>query len=123
MNTQYLQYHGWIVLATSADDWDDGMWEEAIDKVRQLLVQLSPEKGHSGLVPPSDMGWQLVYLDGLTVDSIAPPLEVMTKIVKVCDASFGELVVLHGPDAPSVIERYRLADKKLMKYPMFGPLA
>ncbi len=46
-----MEYHGWVVLATSSSNWDDGDFEGAFDHIRQLLARLPVDEGHSGLLP------------------------------------------------------------------------
>ncbi len=91
MAAKSIEYHGWIVLATSSSSWDDGDFEQAFDQVRQLLAGLPEEEGHSALFPDDSVLPWTVYLKGYDVESVDVPVGIMTSIAKILDGSYGEL--------------------------------
>lgn len=116
------EYHGWIALATSRDDWDDGDLEEAYSKVERLLSRLNPEGGHWALLTDSGMLPRMVYLNCFDADSVTVPEELMKEVAIVFDRAYGELAVFNAPtpDAlwhPAGVRRYVLAEGKFSPCP------
>lgn len=113
-----IEYHGWIVLATSQDDWDDGDFENAFCRVEGMLERLCPEEGHEALLADCAILPKVVYLKGVEVDSIDVVTNTLAEIGLVFDRAYGELAVLEETDrdecwSPSHIIRYLLVDGEL----------
>jgi hypothetical protein len=111
-----LEYHAWIVLATSDADWGDGDFKQAFDLVEKLLAGLSPEEGHSAIISGNEIYPRIVYLSACDVPSIEHPVEVMKRIAQVFDKAYGELVagdVTEGDWIPSRTDRYVLTNRQL----------
>jgi len=111
-----LEYHAWIVLATSDADWGDGDFKQAFDRVERLLAGLSPKEGHSAIMSGNEIYPRIVYLSACDVQSIGQPIEVMKAIAQVFDKAYGELVagdVTEGDWIPSRTDRYVLTNRGL----------
>ncbi|HOI54377.1 MAG TPA: hypothetical protein PLP01_03940 [Phycisphaerae bacterium] len=116
-NNMSIEYHGWIALATSRDDWDDGDLQEAYSKVEQLLSQVNPEEGHWAVLTDSRMLPRMVYLNCTDTDSVTVPAALMKDIAAVFDKAYGELAALSVPTvdvrwSPARVEHYVLAEGK-----------
>jgi hypothetical protein len=114
-----IEYHGWIVLATSQDTWCDGDFEEAVRRVGTALKPLSPELGHDSVMPDAVVLPQMVYLKGSEADSLAPVLSVAREIGSIFDRAYGEILAFDDRGDQqrrwdfSHATRYRLAEGKL----------
>lgn len=117
-----IEYHGWIVLATSHENWDDGDLDQAYSQVGQLLARADPEEGHWALLTDARMLPRMVYLNCIDADSISIPADIIKGIAVVFDRAYGELVVFSGPSLDvwwthSSVERYILAEGNLKRAP------
>jgi len=114
-----LEYHAWVVLATSVADRDDGEWDRAGDKVNQLLTRLRPEDGHRVQMSEASLCPTTVCISGFDVGSTELVKEVLLKMPAICDASYGELVVFSwpGPGRLPDAERFVLTNGKLVGLP------
>ncbi len=113
-----LEYHAWVVLATSDADWGDGDFKLAFDRVEKLLAGLSPQKGHIAIISGNEIYPRIVYLSACDVQSIEQPIEVMKRIAQVFDNAYGELVagdVTEGDWIPSRADRYVLTKGHLTR--------
>lgn len=88
-----VEYHGWVVLATSQDDWSDTDFEQSDRRVSDLLRDLSPENGHDPEMPESQILPQMVHLKGSGAESVVPVHQVLEQIGQIFDKAYGELVV------------------------------
>lgn len=113
-----LEYHAWVVLATSASDWDDGEWDRACEKVNQLLARLRLEDGHRVQMSEASQCPTTVYLSGFDVGSVDLVKEVLPDIAIICNASYGELVVYGwpGPQSLPSSERYIFTHGKIVRW-------
>ena len=113
-----IEYHGWVALATSQENWSDGDFEEACQQVSKVIRSLCPEQGHDPSMPDCQNVPQMVYLKGIAVESKAPVIRVLEQIGAVFDRAYGEIVIFKGngdhqyPDW-SRITRYRLDSGKV----------
>jgi len=110
-----IEYHAWIALATSHEEWDDGDLEQGYSQVEQMLARADAEEGHWGLLTDSSMLPRLVYLNCIDADSITNPLDLMADIAVVFDRAYGELAAFNAPTLdvwwnPAGVERYVLAE-------------
>jgi hypothetical protein len=116
-----IDYHGWIVLATSKDDWCDNDFDESFRRVSEAIQTLNVEDGHDPVMPKWKLLPQMVYCKGSEVDSITPVLRVVQEIGLIFDRAYGELLVFddlgdqnHRWDF-SLATRYRLTDGKVVR--------
>jgi len=91
-----MEYHGWIVLASSQDDWDDGDFERAFRQTGQLLNDLSAKEGHRAQITDGAIFPRMVHLGGYDVRSIDLPIRIIKSIAKVFDKAYGELASSDG---------------------------
>lgn len=118
--TMSIEYHGWVALATSCQDWSDGDFEESFARVRDAIQALAPEQGHDPVMPRSELLPQMLYFSGYEADSIAPVLDVIREIAAVFDRAYGELVACNQPASSvgwdfSFVTRYRLVGGQLTR--------
>jgi hypothetical protein len=111
-----MEYHGWVVLATSQDEWSDGDFEEAVRQVEQVIRTLRPEDGHDPAMPEGELLPRVVYLKGIGVASENTALQVLRKIGEVMDRSYGEIVVFDDERGTPLNggRRFYLEDGRLM---------
>ena len=116
-----VEYHGWVALATSQDDWNDGDFEEGFHRVRELLRDLVVENGHEPLMPDGTLLPQMIYLKGSQAGSLAPVLHILQEITAVFDKSYGELAVFDDSGGQShcfdsaIATRYRLVGGNVLR--------
>ncbi len=115
-----VEYHGWIALATSREDWDDGDLAEAYERVRRVLPLLNPEEGHWAIMTDAAVLPRMVYLNGFDVDSLDAPKKLVKEIAAVFDRAYGEVGALEMPSlsapwTPSSVDRYAVVDGKLAR--------
>ena len=60
-----IEYHGWIVLATSQEDWSDGDFEKVYNRVTEVVKRLCADMGHEASLPDSDVMPRVLYLKGI----------------------------------------------------------
>lgn len=115
-----IEYHGWIVLATSQEAWCDGDFDEAVRQVGEVLEPLNQELGHDPLMPDAVRLPQMVYLKGCEADSLASVLNAAREIGSIFDRAYGEILAFddRGDQRScwdfSLATRYRLAEGKLV---------
>ena len=56
-----MEIHGWIVLANSANEWDDGDFADAFEQVAQLVADLPAEDGYEGVFADAAIFPRMVY--------------------------------------------------------------
>ncbi len=113
-----IDYHGWIVLATSHDDWSDGDFENSCERVAQAIAALSPDAGHEPVLPGAELLPRVLYLKGSQVESIDIVLRVIEQVGALFDRAYGELAVfeedgLCGWWDSSAVTRYLVVDGRL----------
>jgi hypothetical protein len=107
-----IEYHGWIVLATSREDWDDGDFADAFDRVRRLLAAMSEESGQCGNMTEQTLP-MTVYLSGYGIESSDDAVRLLKSVSQIFDRSCGELAVYDlasGSWCPSRATRIVLSD-------------
>jgi len=115
-----IEYHGWIALATSQDDWDDGDFENGYEAVMQALEHLYLAQGHEPLLPDCAVLPRVLYLKGSEVESLDLVFRVIEEVGAIFGRAYGELTVLEegepdGCRGPSVASRYSLVDGRLIR--------
>jgi hypothetical protein len=109
-----IEYHGWIVLASSHDEWADDDWGRALANVAERVSEFATENGHAVTVTEPTNSMQTLSLHGLTDEPPDRVLQLVEFIVSVLDSSYGEMII-----APAVrfdwsaARRYRLSNGKL----------
>lgn len=111
-----IEYHGWVALATSHDDWCNADFAEGFRRVRESLQRLVAENGHDPVMPDWRALPQMVYAKGNEAESAAPVLHVIQEVGAVFDKAYGELVVFDDKGDQNahfdlaLADRYRLID-------------
>jgi len=113
-----IEYHGWVVLATSQDDWSDDDFENGYEGVAEVIERLCPDEGHEPLLPDCDVLPRVLYLKGSQVESLDLVFRAMEEVGALFDRAYGELTVLKEGDLDScwdssVVRRCFLVDGKL----------
>ena len=113
-----IEYHGWVVLATSQDDWTDDDFESGYDQVGQAAASLPRDAGHEAVLPGCEVLPRVLYLKGSQVDSLDPVLRAMEQVGALFDRAYGELTVfdedgLSSRWDSSAVTRHFLTDGKL----------
>jgi hypothetical protein len=105
-----IEYHGWIALATSRQDWSDGDFEDGFQQVAKALVQLRPDEGHEPLMEDCELLPRIVYLKGMGAKSLDLVFRVIETVGCTFDRAYGELSAMeHDLRAPwnsSLVSRY-----------------
>jgi hypothetical protein len=115
-----IEYHGWVALATSHDDWCDSDLEEGFRRVEERLQRLVVENGHDPVMPAWRVLPRMVYFKGNEAESVAPVLHVRQEVAAVFDKAYGELVAFDNKDGQDIrfdlalADRYRLVDGEVM---------
>jgi hypothetical protein len=113
-----IEYHGWVVLATSQDDWSDDAFESGYGQVAQAAASLPRDAGHEAVLPDCEVLPRVLYLKGNQVGSLDPVLRAMQQVGGLFDRAYGELAIfeedrLSSRWDSSVVTRYFLTDGKL----------
>ena len=109
-----IEYHGWVALASSHQDWSYSDFDEGFCQVSSLLQRLSPEDGHDCIMPAGEVLPKVAYFKGADVASLAPVLDAVQEIVRIFDLAYGELVAFdnrgdqNASFAVALADRYRL---------------
>ena len=114
----HIEYHGWIALATSHDDWCNGDLADAFGRVEEALEQLRPEDGQEARMPDCDLLPKVVYLKGSEAESLDAVLRVLQETCTIFDRAYGELTVFRVEDpndrwAFSRVTRYPVVDGRI----------
>jgi hypothetical protein len=109
-----MEIHGWIALASSANEWGDDDFADAFERVAQLVADLPAEDGYVGVLGDADSFPRMVYVKGIDVDGIDTARRLIQQISTVFDRSYGELAVadcasLEASWSVSNIRRYCIA--------------
>ena len=113
------EYHGWVALATSHDNWADSDFEEADRRVIASLRQLEAEDGHEAVLPDGMLLPRVVYFKGRDVKSLDSMLRVLQEIATAFDRAYGEVAAFDNngdQDAHfdlALATRYRLFEGKV----------
>ena len=113
-----IEYHGWIVLATSQGDWSDDDFANGYERVAQAVERLCSDQGHEPLLPDCSVLPRVLYLKGSQVEEFDLVFQAIEEVGAVFDRAYGELTVLmeDGPDSrwsSSAVSRYFLVDGEL----------
>jgi hypothetical protein len=88
-----IEYHGWVVLATSQGDWSDGDFDGGYGQVSKAIASLSHDAGHEPALPDCDVLPKVLYLKGFGVESLDPVFRVIEEVGSLFDRSYGEIAV------------------------------
>jgi hypothetical protein len=91
-----FEYHGWVALAASQEDWSDSDFEDAFQQVAKVLTQLRPDEGHEPLLADCDLLPRMLYLKGVEVKSLDVVFQVIETVGRLFDRAYGELSVIEG---------------------------
>jgi hypothetical protein len=89
-----IEYHGWVVLATSQDNWGDDDFENGYEGVVQAVERLRSDEGHEPLLPDCDVLPRVLYLKGSQVESLDLVFQAIEEVGALFDRAYGELTVL-----------------------------
>lgn len=113
-----IEYHGWVVLATSQEDWSDDDFESGYDQAAQAAASLPRDAGHEAVLPGCEVWPKVLYLKGSQVDSLDPALRAMEQVGVLFDRAYGELTAFDEDGLTSrwdclALTRYCLIDGRL----------
>ncbi len=110
-----IEYHGWIVLASSRDKWTDDDWDRAWSMIDEHIKTFEAEDGHAVAVTEPTNSMRTLSFHGLTKDAPDRLHQLMEFVAGILDSSYGELLI-----SPSerfdwrTARRYRLSERRLM---------
>jgi hypothetical protein len=105
-----IEYHGWIVLASSRNEWADDDWDHAWSAIDDQIKGFGPEDGHAVTVTEPTNAMRTLSFHGLTEDAPERLLRLMEFVAGVLDASYGELIITPGAGFDwRTARRYRLS--------------
>lgn len=109
-----IEYHGWIVLASSRDDWADDDFQRAFSEIDEYIKDFGLEGGHSMGVAEAGGYMHTLSFHGLTLDAPERLHQLMEFVSRVFDAAYGELMIAQGGrfDWPTA-RRYRLSEGRV----------
>jgi hypothetical protein len=109
-----IEYHGWIVLASSRDDWADDEFRRAFSEIDQYIKDFGLEGGHSMGVAEAAGYMHTLFFHGLTLDAPERLYQLMEFVSGVFDAAYGELVLAQGRRFDwTTARRYRLSEGRV----------
>ena len=110
------EYHGWMVLAASQEDWSSKEFDDAFRRVRDLVEELNLEMGHDASMPAPNTFPQMVYFKGSDTEAIQPVFQTVHEIIRIFAKTYGEVVFFDDRDDRnrwwdfSAVIRYRVED-------------
>jgi hypothetical protein len=110
-----IEYHGWIVLASSRRDRADDDFERGFAQVDEYIKAFGEEAGHAMSITEAGGFMHTLSLQGYTEDTPARLHQLMEFVGGVFDGAYGELLIQQGEGFDwREVRRYRLSEGRVV---------